>query len=192
MMNPKIVRNSTPQPAWEEEAALLEAAQRDPSAFAPVYRRYVGPVYRYLYSRTGQIGDAEDLTAQVFLEAMEGLARYRRNTSFAAWLFTIARRRAIDHFRRRRPNSPWNGHTASADGKTDPLAETIRREDLRRLRNAVDALGEGDRELLRLRFAADLRLAQIARVLGRSEGAVKMHLGRLLRRLETDLEIDHE
>jgi len=77
----------------EEDASLVEAARRDPAAFATLYRRYVTPIYRYIYSRLGNVADAEDLTARVFTEALEGLHRYREQGNFAAWLFTIARHR---------------------------------------------------------------------------------------------------
>jgi RNA polymerase sigma-70 factor (ECF subfamily) len=176
----------------DEEAAMIAAAQRDPEIIAQIYQRFSKPVYRYFFSRAGNRADAEDLTAQVFYEVLQSLNRYRAGGSFAAWLFTIARRRAVDHFRRRRPDVSLTEQIQSGGAGTDPLAETVRHEESHRLRELVGALDEADRELLRLRFAADLRLAEIARLLWRSEGAVKMSLHRLLQRLEHDWEGDHE
>lgn len=72
----------------EDDASLVKAARRDPAAFAALYRRHVTPVYRYLYSRVGNTADAEDLTAQVFTEALEGLGRYREVGSFATLTIT--------------------------------------------------------------------------------------------------------
>lgn len=83
--------------------ALVENARHDPDAFAALYRRYLTPVYRYLLIRLGNPQEAEDITSRVFTEALEGLInqRYRENGKFAAWLFTIARRRLIDLYRQR-------------------------------------------------------------------------------------------
>jgi RNA polymerase sigma-70 factor (ECF subfamily) len=188
MNPPSPASDNPPRFSPDEETALVVAAQREKAAFAPLYRLYVRPVYRYLYSRTGQSQDAEDLTAQVFTDAMESLPRYRNDGAFAAWLFTIARRRAVDHLRRRKPDAVLSEQIPSDDAGGDPQAEACRREESRRLRKMIALLNDADRELLRLRFAADLRLAEIARVLGRGEGAVKMSLRRLLQRLESEWE----
>ncbi|MDO9129198.1 MAG: sigma-70 family RNA polymerase sigma factor [Anaerolineales bacterium] len=92
-----------PSNTLQDEAALVERARRDPSAFAALYHRYLTPVYRYLYRRLGNAHDAEDLTAQVFIEALEGLVAYRERGKFVAWLFTIARHRLTDFYRQRVP-----------------------------------------------------------------------------------------
>jgi DNA-directed RNA polymerase specialized sigma24 family protein len=96
-----------------DDDALVQAIRSDPAQFAVLYRRYALPVYRYLYGRVGNAKDAEDLTSQVFLEVLESLPRYRSQGSFAAWLFTLARRRAIDLHRRQRPQFRWIGLKAS-------------------------------------------------------------------------------
>jgi RNA polymerase sigma-70 factor (ECF subfamily) len=176
----------------DEEASLVKAAQQDPAAFAQLYRRYIRPIYRYLYSRSGQASDAEDLTAQVFLEAIEGLARYRPNGPFAAWLFTIARRRAIDHLRRGNPITALSEQAEPIDPAVDPLTKIIQGEEIQLLHKQIAGLKDGDQELLRLRFAAGLSFNEIARILKRSEAAVKMNLYRTLHRLESQMEKNHE
>jgi RNA polymerase sigma-70 factor (ECF subfamily) len=176
----------------DEEAALIKAAQADPAEFARVYRQFVKPVYRYLYNRCGDANDAEDLTAQTFLEAFEGLYRYRPKGPFAAWLFTIARRRSIDHLRRRRPVTTLTEQDRTVDKPEDPLSQVILGEESQLLLDEIAGLKESEKELLRLRFAAGLSFGEIARLLRRSEAAVKMSLYRLLRRLESQLEKNHE
>ena len=176
----------------DEETGLVRAALQDPEAFAGLYRRYVRPVYRYFYSRSGAPAEAEDLTAQVFLEAFQGLRRYHDNGPFAAWLFTIVRRRAIDNLRRRRPVTALSEQVRATDASADPLAQAVRDEQLGQLKRLLAELKEADQELLRLRFAAGLSFGEMARILRRSEAAVKMKLYRLLRRLESQLEADHE
>ncbi len=98
---------SDANPDIQDEAALVEVARRDPEAFAVLYQRYLTPVYRYLLRRSNSVHEAEDLSAQVFIEALEGLTagRYRQGGCFAAWLFTITRRRLVD-FYRQRPTAP--------------------------------------------------------------------------------------
>jgi RNA polymerase sigma-70 factor (ECF subfamily) len=167
----------------EDDPSLVRAAQRDSAVFGALYRRYVTPVYRYLYSRVGNAAEAEDLTAQVFIEALEGLPRYQERGHFPAWLFTIARRRAADHHRRSQPALPLNDVADPADDN-DPQSHIMRIEALRHLGALVAQLDDDARELLRLRFAAGLTFGQIAGVLGRREGAVKMALHRLLERLK--------
>ena len=87
----------------DEEPALVDAARSDPAAFVELHARYEACVWRYLRARTATEEDAADLTQQTFLQALDGLPRYReRGLSFAAWLFRIARNVATDHHRRRR------------------------------------------------------------------------------------------
>src|SRR5512138_729305 len=105
MENLTMVKDQT-EIGLKDEAALVEAARRDPVAFSKLYHRYVTPIYRYFYRRLGNAKDAEDLTSQVFIEVLEGLVHYREHGSFAAWLFTIARRKAIAIYRQKRTTLP--------------------------------------------------------------------------------------
>jgi RNA polymerase sigma-70 factor (ECF subfamily) len=177
------METETPGIDDRDDAPLIEAAQRDRAAIAPLYRRYVTPVYRYVYSRVGNAQDTEDLTSQVFLEALRGLPRYHHHGTFAAWLFTIARRRASNHFRRQPILIEWDAALSASD-EADPLTQVIHSADLEQLRRMIARLDERDQELLRLRYAAGLSFAQVAATLGKSEGAVKMALARLLERLQ--------
>lgn len=179
------------QPSDEdEETWLVERARTDPRAFTDLYRKYALPVYRYLYSRAGSLSDAEDLTSQVFLEALENIRRYRPTCSFAAWLFTIARRRAIDFYRRKRPVQSLSEEIS--DAQADPLARLIQNDDLSQLAGLVVALGDEDRELIRLRFAGRLSFVAMGEVLGRSPDAVRMALQRLLAKLGKQMENSDE
>ncbi len=177
-----------PQSVADDDAALVEAAKEDFDAFAVLYRRYVDRVYRYIYSRVGAQADAEDLTAQVFLEALEGLDGYREQGTFSAWLFTIAHRRLVDHYRRRRPTFSLDEDRDSRTTSFNPLAKIVQEERLQRLAALMPRLDEKQQEMLRLRFAAGLTYGEMAVVLGSTEGAVTMAVHRLLRRLKTELE----
>ena len=174
------------------DALLVKAARRDPAAFAALYRRYVTPIYRYLYSRVGSAADAEDLTAQTFVAALEGLPGYRERGNFAAWLFTIAHNKAADHRRQEHPHLPLDEALDSPDHDENPMTSMMRKETLQRLSALIAGLEEDKQELLRLRFAGSLTYAQIAQVVGSSEGAVKMAVHRLLNRLEAGWEESDE
>ena len=163
---------------FQDEAALVEAARRDPDAFSILYQQYLTPLYRYLLRRLNNIHDAEDLTAQIFTEVLEGLVahRYREGGCFAAWLFTIARRRLVD-FYRQHPVATLDDPPSTGPGL---LTAIEKGQDLQRLAQLLSQLDEDRQELLRLRFSAGLSFAEIGILEGRSEAAVKMALYRTL------------
>lgn len=171
----------------QDEAALVEAARHDAEAFAALYRRYLTPLYRYLFNRLTNVHDAEDLTTQVFIEALEGLAahRYREGGCFSAWLFTIARRRLVD-FYRRHPHAALHDPPSPEPGLP---ARVEKSEDMQRLAGLLAQLDEDQQELLRLRFSAGLSFAEIGLLDGRSEAAVKMAVYRTLQHLRARWEV---
>jgi RNA polymerase sigma-70 factor (ECF subfamily) len=170
-----------------EIAELVAQAQQNPADFAPLYDRYIQPVYRYLYSRVNNFQDAEDLTAQTFLSALEALPRYRHKGHFSAWLFAIARRKAMDFFRKRRRETNLI-ETEDGVEDTDLLSNAKQSQDVQQLLSLVDGLEQTDQELIRLRFVADLSFAEMSALLGKKEDAVKKALYRLLVRLESQME----
>lgn len=173
-----------------DELTLVRAAQTDSQAFGALYDRYVQRVYRYCLYRTNSAPDAQDLTAQIFLAALEALPRYRQEAHFAAWLFSIARRKVTDYYRRQ-SHVPLDEATLppiQTDFAMD-IETSQRREQLLKL---VQALGEEERELIYLRYVAELSFAEMAAMLRKNEEAVKKTLYRLIARLKRDLEADHE
>jgi RNA polymerase sigma-70 factor (ECF subfamily) len=174
---PRVEAPESEQPPDDE---LARAALCDPAQFAALYRRYVERVYRYFYGRTGSPGDAEDLTAQLFLEVLQALPRYRPQGAFAAWLFTLVRRRAIDFHRKQRPALPLEWAEEFAFSGSDPLGSVIQAEQVSRLGELYARLDDDRQELIRLRYAAGLTHKQVGQVLGRSEAAVAMALHRTL------------
>lgn len=167
---------------------LVARVPRDLGAYAELYDRYLNPVYRYFFLRLGSRPEAEDLTSQVFLAALESLSSYRSGGSFRAWLFGIARRKLADHYRLRRPQVSLE-QVGDLPARHEPaLARLASREQLRGLAELVAGLRDSERELLSLRFAAGLSFAEMAHLLKRKESAVKMSLYRLLERLERQLE----
>ncbi len=170
-----------------DEAALVHAAQEDPTAFGVLYHRYRQRIYAYLRTRTSDAEDAADLTQHVFLQALDALPRYRmRHVPFAAWLFRIARNAAIDFHRQRRTTVTWDLLPEALHPLTDDDADTgvLRQEDMARLRALLHALNQETRDVLMLRFAGHLTIAEIAAVIGKSEAATQKKLFRTIQTLQ--------
>jgi RNA polymerase sigma-70 factor (ECF subfamily) len=172
----------------EAEAVLIAKAQQDPSAFKEIYRLYIDRIFYYVLSRSDRRADAEDITAQAFLEALESLPNYQHRGHFTAWLFTIVRHRIADFYREKLPERAVEGRDLP-EHEEGLLVKTIQQENLRRLQLLLAHLPEGERELLRLRFAGELKFSEIAVLLGRKESAVKMSFYRLLGRLQSQMEV---
>jgi RNA polymerase sigma-70 factor (ECF subfamily) len=173
----------------DDEAKLISAAQRDPAEFTVLYDRYFRPIYQYLYSRVGSVPEAEDLTTQTFLAALEALPHYHHRGYFSAWLFTIARNKARDHYRHKPPEPLDESHPDQAE---DPLAQVIHSDQIEQLACLVSSLTEEEQELIRLRCAACLSFAEIGASLGRKEDTVKKTFYRLAAHLQRQLEVKHD
>ena len=169
---------------------LIQTAKEEPLAFARLYDRFALHVYRYLYSRVNNQADAEDLTAQTFLTALEKLPRYRERGHFKAWLFTIARNKAMDHFRKKRVEVHLDVAEIPVE-QNDLLAGVIQAEQIRQVSDLIQRLSESEKELLRLRYVADLNFGEMAALLGKSQDAVKKSLYRLQTRLQTQTEVEN-
>jgi RNA polymerase sigma-70 factor (ECF subfamily) len=151
-----------------------------------LYNRYVQSIYRYLYYRLGSIPEAEDLTSQTFLAALEALPRYQHQGNFAAWLFRIARSKVIDHVRRQQKQLPLED-TYPAES-ADLLAQTAHADEIAQLASLIRLLDEDEQELIRLRYTAGLPFAEIAAILDSNENTVKKSLYRVMARLQSKLE----
>jgi RNA polymerase sigma-70 factor, ECF subfamily len=170
----------------------VKASQRNPSAYTDLYSLYVTRVYRYLYSRLGDQAEAEEITSQVFLAAWEALPRYKEQGSFTSWLFRIARNKLNDHFRRSRPYLSLDEIGNGLSQSWDPLTSLVQEENLRRLAQIVQKLPRDQFDMLSMRFAGGLTFSEMASILGRSEGAVKMAVSRLVKKLKEEWEQEDE
>lgn len=189
----EVINKRTTQLTKDEidEIKIIRAARRDPRAFGELYKIYVKRVFRYLFSRIGNINDTEDVTAQTFLAAFESFNNFRRDRYFAAWLFTIARNKAMDYFRHRGDFKDIEEIKSLSD-ENDPLEKAIQTEQVLALSKLIHLLPEEDQELLRLRFLASLNFQDIAHCLHCNKDAVKKSTYRLLERLQKKLEVSYE
>jgi RNA polymerase sigma-70 factor (ECF subfamily) len=172
-------------------SALVAKAQANPAAFATLYDQFLKPVYRYLYRRTGSRADAEDLTAQTFLSALEALPRYREQGHFPAWLFAIAHSKLGTHWRAGRGQTGLD-EIEEQGADPDLFGGVVRGQQLGQLNALLGALRDDEQELIRLRYVAGLPFGEIGALLGKNEGAVKKSLYRLLARLQNQLENEHD
>jgi RNA polymerase sigma-70 factor (ECF subfamily) len=175
------------------DGALALAARQSPAAFAELYRRHLPRVYRYLLARTGDIHQAQDLAAQTFLAALEHIAAYRGQGEFAAWLLTIARNKAHDHFRRgRRPTLPLDAAAEMAAPGPAPEQLVAGRLEVEQVAHALRTLAPDRSEALALRLFSGLSIAEVGRVMGKSEAAAKMLVHRAMRDLRERLAFEGE
>ena len=190
MAESSIRLNSDKVKRESDELRIIKAARQDPKVFGELYLLYVEPVFRYLYSRIGNVHEAEDTTAQTFLAAFESFGRFRQDGHFASWLFTIARNKGMDHFRRRN-NTTSIEEIDDIPMESDPLSGVIQSEQAAALSKLIRVLPEEERELLRLRFLAEMSFPEMAHLLQNNEEAVKKSVYRLLARLHSQLEVSH-
>ncbi len=167
----------------EAEVDLAQRAMTDIEAFAELYRRHLTRVYRYLVAHVGNSKDAEDLTSQTFLAALEGIGSFRGSGSFAAWILGIASRKRLMFYRGSKPEVPLEDaiHYPSPELPTDRAA--AQRLQLESISHALRKLSPDRAEALILTYFGGLSQAEAGRVLHKSEAAVKMLISRGLQDL---------
>jgi RNA polymerase sigma-70 factor (ECF subfamily) len=171
--------------AWGPVPDVIDRARSgDRAAFAELYDTHVDSVYRYLLYRLREPSDAEDLASEVFTRAFANIHRYRwQGKSFLAWLYTIARNAVTDRRRRDRPTVELD--TAFGLAAEGPTAHdhAVLGEQVGALRGAVKHLTTEQQQVLSLRFEANLSSREVARMLGKNEGAIRALQFRALGRL---------
>ncbi len=176
----------------KEDRQLAREARASAEAFAELYRRHVSRVYRYLIAHTGNIKDAEDLTSQTFLAALEGIHSFRGDGSFAAWIMGIAVRKRALFFRGKKPDVPLDEalHLPDPRPPTDQAAAQHLQMD--QVQKALQQISPERAEALILYFFGSLTCNEVGRLLGKSESAVKMLISRGLQdlRLRTSLALE--
>jgi RNA polymerase sigma-70 factor (ECF subfamily) len=157
--------------------ALVELARSgDSEAFGMLYDHYNASVYRFIYYRVGSVALAEDLTSETFFRALRSMSSFKwQGKDFGAWLMTIARNLTADHYKAGRTRLEFatedmGAHDSATDGPENAVLASLTNEAL------LQALGElptEQQECLIMRFLQGLSIAETAKVLGRSDGAVK-------------------
>lgn len=179
-----------PQDKAVDDATLVRQVRHNPERFDILYRRYVAQVYRYCYARTSNRNDAEDLTAQTFLQAFESLHRYQERHSFTGWLFTIAHNTCAMFHRVNysHPDTALEEESCAVLASSvlyneGPERAVLQQELATCIRQALQTLSEEQCEAVHLRFWGGLTAREIAGVMERKTGAVKMLIWRAIERL---------
>ena len=168
------------QLSQHEERALIEAAQKDPSRFAELYELHFERVYAYIARRVRERSAAEELTSHVFHQALANLGKFKwRGAPFASWLYRIAANSIADRAQRLLRESSLQQTESEAIAQPD-FEQTER---IARVYQLVDKLPWDQRYVIRLRFAEEKSIREIARRLSRSEGAIKQLQFRALQNL---------
>lgn len=175
-----IIENQLREADKKEEARrvthlVIKAKQGDTNAIGALYECFRLAIYRYLYYRTGDPQTADDLTSEVFLRMINGLATYRlQDVSFQAWLFQIAHNLLNDHYRKM---SVRNHVQLEENIMEDPQATRARPVEHSlnsvTLHNALDLLNDEQRDVIVMRFITGLPISEVAQTLHKSEDAVK-------------------
>jgi RNA polymerase sigma-70 factor (ECF subfamily) len=204
MARPALRKTTRPEEAGrprlahlDRDRSLVDAAQADPARFDALYRKYVAQVYNYAVYELGDHYEAEDATERTFLSALAGLARFEERarpdegegaSTFRIWLFRIARNVVAERRRRwrRRPEAPLD-LVSDAPAPGDVEGTVVAREMAASALRAVERLPGDRRRAVMLRFVHEMSTSEIAEVLGRSEGAVRVLIHRGLRGLAREL-----
>jgi len=165
-----------------DEALARQSQGGGLAAFEELVRRYENRIYAFVFQCCGHETDAREATQDTFVRAFEAIGRFDSRQPFAPWLFTIARRKGVDCFRAR---IPGGGEPAPEPlDEEDPAELLARQEEAREVwRRARALLPGGQFQALWLRYAEDMKIAQIARVLGKTQTHVKVLLFRARRKL---------
>ena len=166
-----------------DERLLIEAAKHDPACFADLYSRNFHVVYGYVARRTASREEAEDITSEVFHQALANLQRFEwRGAPFAAWLIRIASNAIADRWRLQAREAADPPHQVLSD----PRMEGVERQ--AELFQLVDRLPQDQRRVIVMRFAEQKTIREIAQELKRTEGAIKQLQFRALEKLRADME----
>ncbi|MBM3143129.1 MAG: sigma-70 family RNA polymerase sigma factor [Chloroflexi bacterium] len=173
-----------------DEAFLVQRAiGHDAEAFGRLYDMHVNRVYRHVYYRVGNKSDAEDLTQRVFLKAWQAIGRYKKTSSpFVAWLMTISHNLVIDFYRTRKAESYLDVDFIAHDPAPGPERAAEASFEQQRLRRAILQLRGDEQQVVMMRFIEGFEFKEIASLLGKKEGNIRVILHRALVKLRHMLE----
>jgi RNA polymerase sigma-70 factor, ECF subfamily len=184
-----VVKSERGTAVQDERDLILRAQAYEPAAFAEIYERFYQGIFNYTFYRLGDEPLAEDITAEVFVKALEAIDTYTfRGIPFSAWLYRIANNMVTDHFRRkpRHNHLPLEETQIATDDNPNDMME--RGFTQRELQNALNLLTDEQQQVIILKFVDGMSNIEVAQVLGKTEGAIKSLQHRALASLGRVLE----
>jgi RNA polymerase sigma-70 factor (ECF subfamily) len=170
-----------------EDGNLAAQAQNDISVFGQLYERYIDRIFAYCMVRTGNRQDAQDITSEVFLAAIENIKHYDSRRSFIAWLFGIAHHKVVDYYR----HKPYTTSLETVMNIAEPGESTEKKAEqhiqFQVAAQAIKTLNPDQAEAVTLRIFAELSTSEVSLVMGKSEAAVKMLVYRAVENLQNRL-----
>jgi RNA polymerase sigma-70 factor (ECF subfamily) len=158
----------------DEESLVRRAKQHDQAALAQLYEENFDRIYRYIVLKIGDRIEAEDMTQQVFLNALKSISSFKwKGMPFSAWLFRIAHNQVVDYYRKKSKRATVPLEDSLAAGGSDPEQVAEQKVEMEQLAQATKRLTQAQQEVISLRFAGEMSVAEVAKAMGRSEGAVK-------------------
>jgi RNA polymerase sigma-70 factor (ECF subfamily) len=159
----------------DEEGLVRRAQQQDSEAFAQLYEAYFDKIYRYIVMRIRNEMEAEDIAQQVFMKMLHSISSYKsKGVPFSSWVYRIAHNQVIDYFRHQNKKATVDLEGLQLPSTGDDPQHMIERQvDIEELKKATQRLTPAQQEVLSLRFAGELPIAQCAQIMGKSEGAIK-------------------
>lgn len=174
-----------PDAFWRDP---VERAKSDPAAFGQLYDRYAAQIFRFVRARVHDNGLAEDITADVFVNALRHIKDYGdRGRPFSCWLYRIAVNAIASHYRHQKGVLALDDEIEVASPVVDPIDEIVARERLRTVWLAVDRLPRAQRAAMILKFSDDMTMEEVGAVLGKSPAAAKLLVYRAVQRLRHEL-----
>jgi RNA polymerase sigma-70 factor (ECF subfamily) len=177
-------------PGKSDDELLSLASNGDRNAFGMLYERYVSKIYSYIYYRTGNTFDAEDLTERVFYRALKHIGNYdNRGLPFSAWLYRIAHNLVANWHRdnSRRNEITFDEGNLAAHSQNHPEQQLMFSEEKDQLINILKLLPPERQQLLLLKYVDHLSNAEIGLIMGRTEGAIKSLYHRTLLSLRDEM-----
>lgn len=163
-------------------------AKGDKEAFSALYDHYIDSIFKFIYFKVKN-EHAEDLTELVFIKAWENRSKYKSKLgTFSSWLYTIARNTVIDHYRVFKEFSELHDYLPDESESSNPKLIAQEKINAEKLREAINKLPEAYRDILLLRFIEDMEYEEIANMLGKSEGSIRITQFRAIKELRIILE----
>lgn len=169
-----------------ESKAIFKCQQGELEHFSVLYELYFDKIYKFIFFKTLHRETAEDITSKTFFKAMDGITNFNEaKGSFASWLFVIARRAVIDHYRTSKQRGDYYDCWEAASNE-DVFGDIANRQELEKINKFLRGLQREKRDLIIMRVWQDLSYKDISQITGKSEASLKMMFSRTISRLRSD------